>query len=66
MFTISGNSKNIKEVAVIDTKGKIIKNYQPPLPKQFSIVEIANGMYQIKIVDTFGHITFKKLTLVKQ
>ncbi|MBL0050567.1 MAG: T9SS type A sorting domain-containing protein [Bacteroidetes bacterium] len=65
-FTISGNNKNIKEVTVIDTEGKIIKNYQSPLPMQFSIAEIANGTYQIKIVDTFGHATIRKLTIVRQ
>jgi hypothetical protein len=64
-FYLQGNLENLKKIELLSADGKLIKQFLSPFKKEFSIADIANGFYQVKLTEDADRIFFLKLSIIR-
>jgi hypothetical protein len=63
-FVITGNVDNISEVFLMNYEGKVLKQFKP-LQLKYTVTDIANGMYWLKLIESSGKVSVIKLSIIK-
>jgi hypothetical protein len=64
-FKIEGAAANIMQIKVNSAEGKLIKAFKQPLQQEYSIAEIANGFYQVSLIEDSGRVSYLKLSIIR-
>lgn len=64
-FSLLGNLSYLKIVEIVSPDAKLVKQFRLPLVNEFSIADITNGFYQIKLIEVSDKISFLKLSIIR-